>query len=26
MPMIVTDLNQHDSPIMFGNDAFLRLT
>jgi PAS domain S-box-containing protein len=26
MPMIVTDPNQHDNPIIFANEAFLRLT
>ena len=26
MPMIVTDPGQHDNPIVFVNDAFLRLT
>jgi len=26
MPMIITDPRQHDNPIVFANDAFLRLT
>jgi PAS domain S-box-containing protein len=26
MPMIVTDPRQHDNPIVFANDAFLKLT
>lgn len=26
MPMVITDPRQHDNPIIFVNDAFLRLT